>query len=226
MSQKHALIAGATGLIGNELLQSLIRGRHYQKISVLSRREIETSSKRVETIITTFPEFSDDTVPEGVTDVFCCLGTTMKKAGSKEAFREVDYSYPLKIAKIARAKGAQQYLLISAMGADAKSAIFYNQVKGEAEEAIIKLKFPAFHVFRPSLLMGDRDEQRTGEKIAQLMMGGISPLMVGFLEKYRPIEGKDVAAAMYRMAKKELNGRYVFESDKIQVLADYENDDL
>jgi len=222
MNQRHALVAGATGLIGNELLQILIRGRHYQKISVLSRREIETSSKRVTTILTDYNKLSDDDIPDNVTDVFCCLGTTMKKAGSKEAFRMVDYSYPLKIAKIARQKGAQQYLLISVMGADAKSAIFYNQVKGKTEQAIAKLGYSAFHVFRPSLLMGDRDEQRTGEKIAQIIMGGISPVMIGFLEKYRPIEGTDVAAAMYRMAKKDLTGRYVFESDKIQVLADNE----
>ncbi|MEM6845629.1 MAG: NAD-dependent epimerase/dehydratase family protein [Bacteroidota bacterium] len=222
MSQPHALIAGATGLIGNELLHMLVRGRHYQKISVLSRREIGTSSKRVKTIITTYPELSEQTIPDGVTDVYCCLGTTMKKAGSKEAFREVDYDYPLKIAEISRQKGAQQYLLVSAMGANAKSPIFYNQVKGEIEQAIIELEYPTFHVFRPSVLMGNRDEQRIGEKIAQLVMGGISPLMVGGLQKYRPIEGRDVAHAMYRIAKKELTGRYIFESDKIQVLADYE----
>ncbi len=226
MSQPHALIAGATGLIGNELLQLLIRGRHYQKISVLSRREIETSSKRVATVITDYSRLSDKDVSNDVTDVFCCLGTTMKKAGSKETFREVDYDYPLKIARIARQRGAQKYLLVSAMGASAKSPIFYNQVKGEIEQAIIELEYPTFHIFRPSLLMGNRSEQRTGEKIAQIVMGGIAPVMVGSLRKYRPIEGKDVAAAMYRMAKKELTGRYVFESDKIQVLADYENDDL
>ncbi|MEO0332812.1 MAG: oxidoreductase, partial [Bacteroidota bacterium] len=105
MNQQHALIAGATGLIGNELLQLLIRGRHYQKISVLSRREIETYSKRVATVITDYSRLLDKDIPSDVTDVFCCLGTTMKKAGSKEAFREVDYDYPLKIARIARQKG-------------------------------------------------------------------------------------------------------------------------
>ena len=138
MSQPHALIAGATGLIGNELLQLLIRGRHYQKISVLSRREIETSSKRVATVITDYSRLSDKDVSNDVTDVFCCLGTTMKKAGSKETFREVDYDYPLKIARIARQRGAQKYLLVSAMGASAKSPIFYNQVKGEIEQANIE----------------------------------------------------------------------------------------
>jgi uncharacterized protein YbjT (DUF2867 family) len=222
MSQRHALIAGATGLIGSELLQQLIHGRYYQTISVLSRREVETSSKRVETIITDYEKLSEKDIPQGVDDVFCCLGTTMKKAGSKEAFRQVDYDYPLKIAEIVKKKGAKQYLLVSAMGADASSSIFYNQVKGEIEQAIAQLKFSAFHIFRPSVLMGKRDENRVGETVAQILMSGLSPVMIGGLRKYRPIAGKDVASAMLRIAKKELKGRYIFESDKIQTLANYE----
>ena len=222
MSQRHALVAGATGLIGSELLQQLIHGRYYQTISLLSRREVETSSKRVETIITDYEKLTEKDVPKGVDDVFCCLGTTMKKAGSKEAFRQVDYDYPLKVAEIAKKKGAGQYLLVSAMGADANSSIFYNQVKGEIEQAIAQLKFPAFHIFRPSVLTGRRSENRVGEKVVQMLMNTLSPVMIGGLRKYRPISGEDVASAMYRMAKKELKGRYIFESDKIQTLANYE----
>jgi len=222
MSQRHALVAGATGLIGSELLQQLIHGRYYQTISLLSRREVETSSKRVETIITDYDKLSEKDIPDGVDDVYCCLGTTMKKAGSKGAFRQVDYDYPLKIVEIAKKKGAKQYLLVSSMGADASSSILYNQVKGEIEQAIAQLKFPAFHIFRPSVLMGKRDENRVGEKVAQLLMSSHSPLMIGGLRKYRPIAGKDVASAMLRIAKKELKGRYIFESDKIQTLANYE----
>ncbi|MEM9673443.1 MAG: oxidoreductase [Bacteroidota bacterium] len=222
MSQRHALVAGATGLIGSELLQQLIHGRYYQSISILSRREVDTSSKRLETIITDYDKLSEKDIPQGVDDVFCCLGTTMKKAGSKEAFRQVDYDYSLKIAEIAKKKGASQYLLVSAMGADTSSSIFYNQVKGDIEQAIAQLKFPAFHIFRPSVLMGKRNETRVGEKVAQVLMTGISPVMIGGLRKYRPISGKDVASAMLRIAKKELEGRYIFESDKIQTLANYE----
>ncbi|MEQ9440086.1 MAG: oxidoreductase [Cyclobacteriaceae bacterium] len=222
MSQRHALIAGATGLIGNELLQQLIHGRYYQTISVLSRREVETSSKRVKTIIVDYDQLSEKDIPKGIDDVYCCLGTTMKKAGSKEAFKKVDYAYPLKIAEIAWKKGAKQYMLVSAMGANADSMVFYNQVKGEVEEAIAQVGFPSFHVFRPSLLMGARSEKRGGEKMAQVLMGGISPAMIGWLRKYRPIGATDVAQAMVRMAKKELEGIYIFESDKIQTIANYE----
>lgn len=220
MAQKHALIAGATGLVGNELLQQLISGRQYHTISLLSRHEVETTSKRVETIVVDYDQLTDEQIP-AVDDVFCCLGTTMNKAGSKEAFRKVDYDYPLRVAEITRRKGAQQYLLVSAMGADPTSYFFYNRVKGEVEEAIAKLNFEALHLLRPSMLLGERTETRTGEQIGQAVMQGVAPLMVGGLKKYQPIAASTVAEAMAYVAKKELRGVYVFESDKIKSLVQY-----
>ena len=220
MAQKHALIAGATGLVGNELLQQLIHGRQYHTISVLSRHEIETNSKRVETIIVDYDQLADKDLPKA-DDVFCCLGTTMKKAGSKDAFRRVDHDYPLRVAEITRRKGAQQYLLVSAMGADPNAYFFYSQVKGEVEAAIAQLGFPAFCVFRPSTLLGERPETRVGEQVTQALMQGAAPLMVGDFKKYRPIHAEAVAQAMVHVARKELEGTYVFESDKIQSLARY-----
>ena len=220
MAQKHALIAGATGLVGNELLQQLIRGRQYHTISILSRHEVETSSKRVETIIVDYDTLNDEQIPE-VDDVFCCLGTTMNKAGSKDAFRKVDHDYPLRVAEITHRKGAQQYLLVSAMGADDSSYIFYNRVKGDVEAAIARLSFGAFHVFRPSMLLGERTETRIGEQIGQVIMQGVAPLMVGGLKKYQAIPAETVAEAMVHVARKELSGTYVFESDKIQALVQY-----
>ncbi len=220
MAQKHALIAGATGLVGNELLQQLIRGRQYHTISILSRHEVETSSKRVETIIVDYDQLTDKQLPK-IDDAFCCLGTTMNKAGSKDAFRKVDHDYPLRVAEITRRKGAQQYLLVSAMGADESSYIFYNRVKGEVEAAIAKLGFESFHVFRPSMLLGERTETRIGEQIGQVVMQGMAPLMVGGLKKYQAIPAETVAEAMVHVARKELSGTYIFESDKIQALAQY-----
>jgi uncharacterized protein YbjT (DUF2867 family) len=220
MAQKHALIAGATGLVGNELLQQLISGRQYHTISLLSRHEVETTSKRVETIIVDYDQLTDEQIP-AVDDVFCCLGTTMNKAGSKEAFRKVDYDYPLRVAEITRRKGARQYLLVSAMGADPNSYFFYNRVKGEVEEAIARLDFEAFHTFRPSMLLGERTETRTGEQIGQAVMQSVAPLMVGGLKKYQAIAASTVAEAMVYVAKKELRGVYVFESNKIKSLVQY-----
>lgn len=145
----------------------------------------------------------------------------MNKAGSKEAFRKVDYDYPLRVAEITRRKGAQQYLLVSAMGADKGSYIFYNRVKGEVEDAIVKVGFNAFHIFRPSMLLGERTETRIGEQIGQVVMQGVAPLMVGGLKKYRAISAETVAEAMVHVARKELSGTYIFESDKIQELVKY-----
>src|SRR5690606_24320068 len=123
-----------------------------------------------------------------VDDVFCCLGTTIKKAGSQNAFRRVDYDYPVALGKLAKSAGAKRFLVISAMGADARSNIFYSRVKGQMEEALKKMEFPALHIFQPSLLLGKRDEFRLGEKAASVLAPAISPLLRGKMKKYKPIE--------------------------------------
>jgi uncharacterized protein YbjT (DUF2867 family) len=143
----------------------------------------------------------------------------MKKAGSKEAFHRVDYQYPLETAQLALKNGAAQYLIVTAMGANKKSMFFYNRVKGEIEEAIWKLNFSAVHIFRPSLLLGERKEQRMGEKIGAIVMKLLRPFLIYGLKKYRAIEGKTVAAAMYKMAQENLTGRYIYESDRIENVA-------
>ncbi|MDF9800666.1 uncharacterized protein YbjT (DUF2867 family) [Catalinimonas alkaloidigena] len=218
MENKNALIAGATGLIGSELLRILKHHPYYQKVYVLTRRPLDISHERITEIIVNFDELSAADLPQ-IDDIYCCLGTTMKKAGSKEGFRKVDYDYPLKLAKLGKEKGARQYLIVTALGADKKSRFFYNQVKGEAEEAIAATGYEALHIFRPSILLGDRGENRTGERIGQVMMNVMSPLMLGTLKKYRPIEGKNVAEAMFIAAKQNLKGPHLFESEKIKILA-------
>lgn len=218
MENKSALIAGATGLIGSDLLDMLLDEDYYQTVYVLTRRPIGRKHDKVKELVVDFDEFDEGALPK-VDDVYCCLGTTMKKAGSKAAFRKVDYHYPLKIAQIAQQKGAQQYLLVSAVGSNKRSPFFYSKVKGEVEGAIAAIGFKALHIFRPSLLVGPRQEKRLGEKIGQIVMGIISPIMIGNLKKYRSIKSNVVAQAMQKVAKKDLNGAYIFESDKIKILA-------
>ena len=154
-----------------------------------------------------------------VDDVYCCLGTTIKKAGSKDNFRKVDFHYPLELAKIAKKNNVPQFNIVTAMGADAKSSIFYNKVKGEVEEAIIKLKIDNTNIFRPSLLMGDRKESRKGEKIGIALAKIINPLMVGPLRKYRGIKATDVARAMLINSKMPKEGLSIFSSDQIYDIA-------
>jgi uncharacterized protein YbjT (DUF2867 family) len=152
--------------------------------------------------------------------VYCCLGTTIKKAGTQDAFRKVDFDYPVRIAALTQHCGANQFLLVSALGANPHSRIFYNRIKGEAEEAIRKMSFNAFHVFRPSLLLGERTEHRPGEKVGAVAMAVLKPLMSGPFKKYRAIQAHDVAKAMVRVAQMDLEGFNVFESNRIQEIAD------
>lgn len=218
MEEKTALIAGATGLIGGELLQLLSQENYYSKIYVLTRRELDLPHERVEQLLLNYDEFRANDLPQ-VQDVYCCLGTTMKNAGSKAAFRKVDYHYPLKLAELCRKKEAEQYMLVSSMGADKKSNFFYNQVKGEIEESLAAVGYPALHIFRPSILLGNRNEKRSGENIAQILMKVVSPLLLGKLRNYRPIYGKTVAEAMFVAASQKLKGPHLFVSEQIKVLA-------
>jgi uncharacterized protein YbjT (DUF2867 family) len=149
-------------------------------------------------------------------DIYCCLGTTMKKAGSKEAFFKVDFTYPHQIAQMALKNGAERFLIVSSVGADPKSSNYYLRVKGEIEQAISRLTFTAIHIFRPSLLLGERGEVRLGEKIGMFSSKALSFLFIGQLKKYRPIEARVVAFAMTQVAKKKLEGVHIHESDKIQ----------
>jgi uncharacterized protein YbjT (DUF2867 family) len=155
-----------------------------------------------------------------VSEVFCCLGTTIKKAGSQAAFRKVDFEYPVEIAKLAAQNNAEQFLLVTALGANPESAIFYSRVKGEVEIAVQRLPYRAIHIFRPSLLLGNRAETRLNEKIGAVAMKTFSFLMFGALQKYRPIAASAVAAAMIKAAKRGQPGVHIHESDKIQALAD------
>ena len=141
-----------------------------------------------------------------------------KEAKTKEQFYKIDFTYPYEIAEIALSNGAKQFLLVSAMGANKQSMFFYNRVKGEIEEAINKLSYPAKLIFRPSLLLGKRKNNRMGEEIAKKLMKSISFLMAGPFKKYRPIKARTVASGMVIVAEKNLSGIHIFESDQIKKL--------
>lgn len=213
---RTALLLGATGLVGGELLTLLLADADYRQVTMLVRRNLPRTHPKLVQRVVDFKDLSRDADAFKVDDVFCCLGTTIKKAGSQEAFRVVDYAYPLESARLAARQGAGQYLLITALGADAQSSVFYNRVKGEVEEAIGKLPLRSLHIFRPSLLLGDRQESRTGEKIAVAVMKPLGFLLAGPLKKYRGIQARTVAQAMLRTAKRNLTGRHAYNSDVIQ----------
>lgn len=224
MTAKSALIAGATGLTGNELVKVLLEDPAYDKVKVLVRRPLDLDHPKLEQIKTDYYRLEEYADHFKVDDVFCCLGTTIKKAGSQNAFRRVDYDYPVALGKLAKSAGAKRFLVISAMGADARSNIFYSRVKGQMEEALKKMEFPALHIFQPSLLLGKRDEFRLGEKAASVLAPAISPLLRGKMKKYKPIEAKQVAKAMGAAAQSEKEGVLVHSSDEIAEMASRKDD--
>jgi uncharacterized protein YbjT (DUF2867 family) len=213
---KKALIIGATGLIGNELVKLVLKSDYYQKIYVLVRRETGLSNDKLEEILANFDDLEESLKSIQVDDIYNCLGTTIKKAGSKEEFYKVDFTYPIEIARIMKKKGSGTFLNVSALGAKKGSIIFYNRVKGELEDALQNTGFSSLVIFRPSLLLGDRKEKRTGEDIAKKTYKVLDKIFVGPFKKYSGIKGQTVAYAMFEMAKRNPQGLTILESDKIK----------
>lgn len=215
---RSALVLGATGLVGDHCLELLLEDDRYSRVRVLTRRPLTRRHRKLEVFQVDFEALEERPELFRVDDVFCCLGTTMARAGNEAAFRRVDHDYPVQAAELAVAEGADQFLLVSAIGADPQSSIFYNRVKGEVEVAVKRLPFRAVWVLRPSLLLGEREELRVGEKLASVVSRPLAPIMVGRLRRYRPVEARDVAAAMVRLAELDGTGGVV-ESDEIAALA-------
>lgn len=166
----------------------------------------------------THPKLSEaplDSTAPSADDFFLCLGTTIKKAGSQAAFRAVDYELPLALARRAGEAGVRRLFLVSSSGADARSSIFYSRVKGELDEAVSRLPFEAVHIFRPSLLLGERSESRPGERFLQRLSPFLFPLMTGPLRRYRPVEARSVALAMVEAWWGEARGVTVRESETL-----------
>ncbi|MTB51214.1 NAD(P)H-binding protein [Lewinella sp. W8] len=200
-SNKTALLVGATGLVGEQLLSQLLHHEAYGKVVALTRRKIHLDSDKLDNRIVDFDALEKEAGKIKCNDIFIALGTTIKKAGSQEAFRKVDHDYILKAALVAKAGGANQCLLVSAAGASADSLIFYNRVKGQTEEAIEEIGFWATHIFRPGVLVGDREEFRLGERIGigvSNFLRGISP---GILGDYNPTQVDVLAAKMIAAAQ-------------------------
>jgi uncharacterized protein YbjT (DUF2867 family) len=211
---KTALLAGATGLIGAQLMDALLASDYYREVRILVRRPLLKKHPRLTEIVFDFDHPDPGRVQAD--DVFCCLGTTMKKAGSKEAFFTVDYEYPMLIARLSRQNGARCFVIVTSMGADPESMFFYNRVKGEVEEDLREFDFERLHYVRPSLLLGHRQEKRLGEKTGEILMRILNPLMVGPLRKFRAIDSAKVARAMLALAQQPDKGVHIHFSDELQ----------
>ncbi len=215
--KKTALIAGSTGLVGRELLLLLLEDSSYEKVIALVRKVSGYQHSKLIQVETDFDDLEKSNSHfKNVDDVFCCLGTTMKQAGSKEAFRKVDFEYPVKLAELAEKNECSGFYCISAMGAATKSRVFYNRIKGQMEEKVSKLNISSINFFRPSLLVGYREEERFGERIAIGAFKALAFIFWGPLKHLKAIPATKVAEAMVYAAKHKKKGVNVVLSGAMQ----------
>ena len=207
---KTALLLGATGLVGGQLLEQLLAHPAYDTVVALNRRPLDLQHHKLRQEVIDFDR--PDAGKIRGDDLFCALGTTLRKAGSKEAQYRIDCTYPAEIGRIARQNGVRQYLLVSSVGADAQSANFYLKTKGELEEKIKALQFDMFVSARPSFLLGDRQEFRLGERIGIILAKAFNPVIP---RKYRAIQARQVAKALIELANSGLSGVHFVESDRL-----------
>ena len=211
LERRRALLVGATGLIGSSVLRRLLDVSVYRNVTVWARRPLALHGPGLRTETFDFEEMRSHKVDAD--DVFCCIGTTMKHARTREVFRRVDHDYPVELAKAAARGGAKRLLVVSALGADPRSHVFYSRVKGEMEADVLAAGVPRTVFLRPTLLAGHRDEFRLGERIGLAAADLLGPI----LGRYRPIDADVVAMAMIKAALKNLPSG-VLESDRIRAL--------
>jgi len=212
---KSALLAGSTGLTGKCCLNLLLKSEAYEKVIIPVRNKTDTENEKLFQLIINYDNINDYKNEMKAVDIFCCLGTTIKKAGSKEEFYKVDFKYVYDLAELCRNNGAKTFSLISSIGADKNSGNFYLKVKGEIEDAVIKLGYDTTNIFRPSFLAGERNESRPGEKAGLFIMKLLAPLLQGPLKKYRAIDAETVAEVMVKAAqlKKQTRKHFSFRYD-------------
>jgi len=213
---RTALVLGATGLVGGLCLEMLLADGAWERVTALGRRPTWRTHPRLVEVVADFDQLDVQADAFAATDVFCCLGSTIRKAGSQAAFYRVDHDYPVAAAKLASEHGARRFLIVTALGGNPGSRVFYNQVKGEVERDVSALPFEGVAILRPSLILGPRDERRRAEALAQKLAPPAAPLLWGPLRKYRAIRAERVAGAMVRLAREGFRGVRILESDEIE----------
>lgn len=212
--QRTALIAGASGLVGGECLQRLLASEAYARVTVVTRRSLGSAADhpKLREIVIDFARLDSIKAELPADHVFCALGTTIRKAGSRAKFRQVDFEYPRRLAELALGNGAKHFSLVSALGASSKSGVFYSRVKGELEDALRAMDWPSLCLLRPSVIAGDRRESRPLERLSEALLK-FGPAT------YRPVEASEIAAAMVATARREPRGVTVIESREISRVA-------
>ena len=210
---KTAIVAGASGLIGRELVQKLINSDQYSLIYILARRKSGLVHPKIRELVIDFDKISELKFDEPIDHAFCTLGTTIKQAGSRDQFKKVDFEYIIAFANLGKQAGATKCMVISSMGADQKSSFFYNKIKGITEDALIKIGFDQLVILRPSLLLGERSERRIAERLSVFFMKVLSFLIP---DNYKAIKAEKVADYMMKIASKPTGTVSIVKSGEIR----------
>lgn len=218
---KTAIILGATGFTGGKLLQRLLKDERYSTIKLFSRSSVKISDPKIEEhLIDLFELEKYEHIFMG-NEVFCCIGTTKAKTPDEDTYRKIDYGIPVAAARLAKKNGIPKFLVISALGADADSGIFYNKTKGEMERDVLEQNIPGTYIFEPSLISGDRNEKRFFESLGKQVMKVGNFFLFGPLKKYRSIHPETIALAMIKVANEQYDKKRI-ESDEIKKIAKQE----
>ena len=220
MTVRNALIAGATGLVGSELVSLLIENNYYTSVHLLTRRPYHLKHRKIADHVIDFENLPDFKPEVQIHDVYICLGTTIKKAGSQANFIKVDLDYVVNVAKWAKQNNVEKLAFISSIGANAESKNFYLSVKGKAENALKIVELPYLAILRPSLLLGKRNESRFAETMGKYIFSILGPLFMGKLKRYKAVEAKLVAKAMLYYTVHPESTSSVIENEKIFEIAD------
>jgi uncharacterized protein YbjT (DUF2867 family) len=212
-----ALVVGATGLVGNICLNLLLADSFYNEVEVWVRKTTGLENEKLSEKIVDFSQIENMT-SSCADHIYCCLGTTIKKAGSQAGFRKVDHDYVVELGRFAEKYSASKIIVVSSIGAKIDSSNFYLRTKGEMEKDLNQLQIPAIYILQPSFILGERNEFRFGEKIGQYLIIALGFLLTGKKRKYRGIKAITIAKAMISLAKTGELKKLTFESDTIQKL--------
>ena len=217
---KKALIFGSSGLVGSNLVKIILQNEKYDHIKLFVRSETENKSKKLEIIKTDFNNLEKNKDSIVGDDCFFCIGTTRKNTPDKNEYIRTEYNIPVEIGKIAKSNSVNNFIYVSSLGANPNASGLYLKNKGQAEQELINLNFPRLAIIRPSILLGNRKENRIGEKIGIFVMKLLSPLFLGKLKKYKPIKVENVAKAMANIAQNDYQ-KTIFESDQLVEIAKF-----
>ncbi|WP_316635135.1 NAD(P)H-binding protein [uncultured Flavobacterium sp.] len=215
---KKAILYGASGLVGSYILENLLNDAHYEQIIIVVRKDLNMQHPKLKTLIGDFHSLAN--VVKGIytDEIFIALGTTQKKTPDKKEYYQIDHDYPVLAAKLAKENGAESVFLVSAIGANANSSVFYVKMKGETEQDIISLNFDHTYIFRPSMILGNRKEKRNLEKVLIAIFKVINPLFIGKSSKYKGIEAKSIAQSMVKAANKLKENIKILEWEEMTAL--------